>query len=370
MLNICFRIKNAHYTAPKLFIGHYKNSRMCFLQNNNFYTSNKINNLLFIQSKHTFCKFEQAQNNQDNERNHFPLKKAIKSRTQVDSARLTDSQKFLARNKKNLNKSLKREENIKDFNYKIQNFHPASSKYTLRNEPEEISKISEGKPNFLSEDKNSNKIKVDIGGYKHSNSKESQKHVKRLLTPGKMMTLQKKVLQKKLSLQEKRELRKRLRIEEHEKIKSQAKMKLREERKLIDNKETSIDRYDPNYWIAERKKISTQLQQIRQEKSIEMKKFFNIEDLSKFKESERLSKRLARLGITSRRQAEKLISNGMIKVDGQIVKANVPVSENNQIQVFSNQEYSTPMPNHTKIWLFYKPSGYVCETRDEKVNNF
>ena len=53
-------------------------------------------------------------------------------------------------------------------------------------------------------------------------------------------------------------------------------------------------------------------------------KKFEIEEFAK---TERLSKRLSRLGICSRRQAERLIKQGMIKVDGRVVNSNVPVGE-------------------------------------------
>lgn len=45
----------------------------------------------------------------------------------------------------------------------------------------------------------------------------------------------------------------------------------------------------------------------------------NIEEFSK---AERVSKRLARMGICSRRMAEKLIGQGMVKVDGEIIEDN------------------------------------------------
>jgi 23S rRNA pseudouridine2605 synthase len=44
-------------------------------------------------------------------------------------------------------------------------------------------------------------------------------------------------------------------------------------------------------------------------------------------QTERLSKRLSRLGICSRREAEKLIEQGMIKVDGKVISNNVGIND-------------------------------------------
>lgn len=44
--------------------------------------------------------------------------------------------------------------------------------------------------------------------------------------------------------------------------------------------------------------------------------FINIAKVDEFTKPERVSKRLARMGICSRRMAEKLIEQGMVKVDG------------------------------------------------------
>jgi 23S rRNA pseudouridine2605 synthase len=68
--------------------------------------------------------------------------------------------------------------------------------------------------------------------------------------------------------------------------------------------------------------------------------------------------------VTSRRHAEKLISSGMIKVDGKTVKQNVPVNDLSNIQVFSTSGYQTPIKESTRIWLFYKPVGITCSLND------
>jgi 23S rRNA-/tRNA-specific pseudouridylate synthase len=44
-------------------------------------------------------------------------------------------------------------------------------------------------------------------------------------------------------------------------------------------------------------------------------------------QTERLSKRLSRFGICSRREAEKLIEQGMIKVDGKVITNNIGIND-------------------------------------------
>lgn len=93
-------------------------------------------------------------------------------------------------------------------------------------------------------------------------------------------------------------------------------------------------------------------------------KFVNKETVTKFEGSERLSKRLSRLGVASRRHAEKLISQGMIQVDGKTVSSNVPVDGQSQIRVTSKTGMYTPVKEGTRIWLFHKPRGMVTTHYD------
>ena len=67
----------------------------------------------------------------------------------------------------------------------------------------------------------------------------------------------------------------------------------------------------------------------QQEKPLE--DFINKETVGDFSNVERLSKRMARMGVCSRRQAEKLMAAGMVKVDGKVVSENCPVTSANKI---------------------------------------
>lgn len=63
----------------------------------------------------------------------------------------------------------------------------------------------------------------------------------------------------------------------------------------------------------------------------EVKDFITVENVDELSKTERLSKRLARMGVASRRQAELLIQQRMVKVDGLVVESNIPVSGSNVI---------------------------------------
>jgi 23S rRNA pseudouridine2605 synthase len=87
-------------------------------------------------------------------------------------------------------------------------------------------------------------------------------------------------------------------------------------------------------------------------------------EVSKFAETERLSKRLSRLGICSRRQAERLIEQGMVRVDGKVIDHNVGVNDNNYIQIGAKTGMYTPTKQNTKVWLYHKPQKLMCTRFD------
>jgi hypothetical protein len=341
-----------------------------YLKNENIYKSCEN---LFKQSKYFFS-FKN--NNKNNNYNNKILSRNYRGKNPIKNS----IQKYESKNKEfdNNNKlAIKKDSSLSakslfkqkskndalDFSYKIQSFHNLQSKYNLNSSLDEVEKKEEGRPDFLKEEKLTEKIKLNIGGYEYSKNKENKNKREKVLTAGKKMVLEKKTKQRPLSLIERRELNKRRIQEEKDKLRNMTK----QEKKLLQNNESSVVRYDPNYYLEQRKKVSNEIQEIKRKREEEYSKYFNLEDVPKFNQTERLSKRLARLGVSSRRQVEKMIASGLILVDGNVVKSNVPVNDTNKIQVFSNQEYKTPVPNNSKIWLFYKPVGYVCESKDERV---
>jgi len=78
---------------------------------------------------------------------------------------------------------------------------------------------------------------------------------------------------------------------------------------------------------------------------------------------ERLQKRIAASGYTSRRKAEELIQKGAVKVNGQIIlELGYKVKEQDEIEV--NGELL--LKEEKQYFLFYKPRGVISTTKDDK----
>lgn len=77
---------------------------------------------------------------------------------------------------------------------------------------------------------------------------------------------------------------------------------------------------------------------------------------------ERIAKRLARAGVCSRRDAERLIAEGRVKLNG--VRLDTPavkVSARDRIEVDGAR---IPEPEAPRLWRYHKPSGLVTTHRD------
>jgi 23S rRNA pseudouridine2605 synthase len=77
---------------------------------------------------------------------------------------------------------------------------------------------------------------------------------------------------------------------------------------------------------------------------------------------ERIAKRLARAGISSRRDAEALIADGRIKVNGVVLDSPARnVTANDRIELDNN-----PIPEieRTRLFVFHKPGGVVTTNKD------
>ena len=87
--------------------------------------------------------------------------------------------------------------------------------------------------------------------------------------------------------------------------------------------------------------------------------------LSKDKpEGERIAKAIARAGICSRRDAEWMIAEGRVQLDGEIVTSPARnVTENNIILV-DGKPLAQREP--ARLWRYHKPSGLVTTHKDEK----
>lgn len=78
--------------------------------------------------------------------------------------------------------------------------------------------------------------------------------------------------------------------------------------------------------------------------------------------SQRVSKFLSRAGVCSRRQAEQFISEGRVKVDGCVLLTPATlVDDHSKIEVDGKL---ISQPSSTRVWLFYKPLGYLTTHYD------
>jgi 23S rRNA pseudouridine2605 synthase len=81
-------------------------------------------------------------------------------------------------------------------------------------------------------------------------------------------------------------------------------------------------------------------------------------------EGERIAKVIARAGIASRREAERLIEEGRVTVNGQkVLRAALNVTPADKV-VVNGRALEAAEP--ARLWLYHKPTGLVTTTRDEK----
>ena len=79
-------------------------------------------------------------------------------------------------------------------------------------------------------------------------------------------------------------------------------------------------------------------------------------------EGERIAKRLARAGICSRRDAERLIEEGRVMVDGKaITSPALNVTDANIITVDGDPIQAA---EETRVWRYHKPAGTITTERD------
>lgn len=75
----------------------------------------------------------------------------------------------------------------------------------------------------------------------------------------------------------------------------------------------------------------------------------------------RLNKYLAECGVCSRREADKLIDSGSVKVDGFVATMGTRVTERNEVTVNGKPVQSK---NKKVVLAFYKPVGITCTEKD------
>ena len=77
---------------------------------------------------------------------------------------------------------------------------------------------------------------------------------------------------------------------------------------------------------------------------------------------ERIAKRLARAGIASRRDAERMIEAGRVSLNGASVET--PATLVTPSDVIAVDGTPVPAPERTRLWLLHKPAGLVTTDRD------
>ena len=86
--------------------------------------------------------------------------------------------------------------------------------------------------------------------------------------------------------------------------------------------------------------------------------------VQKTPEGDRIAKVLARAGIASRREAERMIEAGRVRVNGEIItRAALNVTDADKIEV-DGKALNAPEP--ARLWLYHKPSGLVTTHKDEQ----
>ncbi len=79
---------------------------------------------------------------------------------------------------------------------------------------------------------------------------------------------------------------------------------------------------------------------------------------------DRIAKVLSRAGVASRREAERMIEDGRVSVNGKtITTPALNVTPNDRV-VVDGKQIGEPEP--PRIWLYHKPAGLVTTERDEK----
>ena len=79
---------------------------------------------------------------------------------------------------------------------------------------------------------------------------------------------------------------------------------------------------------------------------------------------ERIAKHLARAGLCSRRDAEKLIAACRVSVDGKVLAS--PALTVTVASVIRVDGKPVPAPEPARLWRYHKPAGLVTTHRDER----
>ena len=85
---------------------------------------------------------------------------------------------------------------------------------------------------------------------------------------------------------------------------------------------------------------------------------------AKAHEGERIAKVLSRAGVASRREAERMIELGEVKVNGRVITSPALNVTDKDVILINGEPLAEPEP--ARVWLYYKPEGLVTSNNDEK----
>ena len=85
-------------------------------------------------------------------------------------------------------------------------------------------------------------------------------------------------------------------------------------------------------------------------------------------ESTRINKYLSEIGFCSRREADKLIEQGRITIDGEVPEMGTKISDEDEVRV-NGKLVSQPEKKKMVYLVFNKPEGIVCTTDTKKEKN-
>ena len=90
--------------------------------------------------------------------------------------------------------------------------------------------------------------------------------------------------------------------------------------------------------------------------------------ITKIPSGNRIAKFLSRSGIASRREAEKLILQGKVKVNGKLIHS--PALNILETDIITVDGKTVNTPERTRVWRYHKPVNLITSTKDEKNRKF